>query len=117
MTYELRQKILALFWLTNPTRGVQNVLLAFGICLTRVAARLRMLAHKHDAVTQGEVLIGILPHGLIECGMRQDIDPEAAIAQRMCRACRSHSSMRKLILAMSCRFGFSSSRSNLSTRS
>jgi hypothetical protein len=36
-----------------PTRGVQNVLLAFGICLKRVAARVRMLAHEHDAVTQG----------------------------------------------------------------
>ena len=60
---------MALFWLTNPTRDVQNVLLAFGICLTRFTARVRMLAH--DAVAQGQVLIGVLPHDLIESSLRQ----------------------------------------------
>jgi hypothetical protein len=36
--------------------------------------------------------------------------PIAAMDQRTCFACRSHSSTRKAMLAMSCRFGFANSR-------
>ena len=65
-------KFLALFWLTIPTRGVQNVLLAFGICLTRIAARIGMLAHEQHSVSERELLVGPLLHGFLESGTRQE---------------------------------------------
>jgi NAD(P)-dependent dehydrogenase (short-subunit alcohol dehydrogenase family) len=75
--------------------------------LTEWRAQFDLLFFGPIALTQQ-----LLPQLRASCGRVINVTS----TQRICSACRSHSSTRKLMLRMSCRFGFSSSRKSLSTR-